>query len=82
MGQELKNCSLITWAMTRVMALVALVLGPPMPRVKVFMLEHIGVSKFEMLVKFVTWCSFSSPTGNVCYPWLGGHQKIGCVVST
>jgi hypothetical protein len=25
------------------------------------MLEHIGVSRFETLAKFVTWYSFSAP---------------------
>jgi hypothetical protein len=30
MGQKLKNCSWATWATTRAMALVALVLDPPM----------------------------------------------------
>ena len=28
--KKLKNCSLVTWAMTRATTLVALVLGPPM----------------------------------------------------
>ena len=29
--KKLKNCFLVTWATTRAMAQVALVLGPPMP---------------------------------------------------